>query len=216
MMEFDKNSENSENENGFMDEFLISDLIKIIYKSYKNYLIHQLAYLDVTPGQIPFILELMHNSLYQSDLTSKLLLSRAVTTKTLKKLDEKDIIERRVAEDNKRKNEVFLTNKGRKIASKIEEIEENWDTIILENLNEEFPDINQKELRKILESLAKISLNSIIGEREKYNDFGDFDTFHKMHHSRSHPFKGHFFRGNMSIRDFFGRKDEFRRKRFKK
>nr|WP_302578054.1 MarR family winged helix-turn-helix transcriptional regulator [Methanobrevibacter arboriphilus] len=199
-----------------MDEFLISDLVKIIHKSYKHYLMHQLAYLDVTPGQIPFILELIHEPLYQSDLTSKLLLSRAVTAKTLKKLDEKDIIERRVAKDNKRKNEVFLTNKGKDIASKIEEIEENWDNILLKNFIKEFPDLDEEGLKKVLKSLAKASLNSIIEERENFDDFRDFDTFNKMYHSRGHPFKGHHFRGNMSRKDFFRKRGEFRGKKFKK
>ncbi|RBQ22997.1 Transcriptional regulator SlyA [Candidatus Methanobinarius endosymbioticus] len=98
----------------------------MIYKSYKHYLIHQLAELDVTPGQVPFILASMDSkSTYQTDLTEKLVLSRVVTVKTLRKVDEKDIIERNIAGDNRRKNEVHLTTKREDIASKIKKIIKN-------------------------------------------------------------------------------------------
>lgn len=205
-----------------MDDFLISDLIKIIHKSYKHYLVHKLASLDITPGQIPFILELLHSkSLYQSDLTSKLLLSRAVTAKTLKKLDEKKIIKRKVAEDNKRKNEVYLTDKGKEIASEVEKIEKNWDKVLLKNFSKDFPNEDKKELKKILESLAKSSFNSVMEEREKsdlhgWGDYDDMQNFYKMHHSMAHPFKGHYFRGKRSRMNFLRKKRELDAKRFKK
>lgn len=197
-----------ENNEEALDEFLISDLIAIIYKSYKNYLIHQLTELEVTPGQIPFILELMHSkSTYQSDLTEKLFLSRAVTAKTLKKLDEKHIIERRIAGDNRRKNKVWLTEKGEKIASKIDKIEKNWDKELLKNLDE-----NAVQIKKILEALAKNSLDSIMDKINELNNCGDIKKFHKAFPFEGHPFKGQFFRDSHPQMDFFRNRENLRKK----
>jgi MarR family transcriptional regulator, temperature-dependent positive regulator of motility len=199
---------NKKNNNDLKDEFLISDLISIIYKSYKHYLIHQLTELNVTPGQIPFIMELMHSkSLYQSDLTEKLLLSRAVTAKTLKKLDEKDIIKREIAEDNRRKNKVHLTEKGRDIASKVDNIEKEWNKIVVNKFSEKFSDFDENELKEMLSSLAKSSTETIMDKR---ND----DDFYNNPCFGSHPFKGHprrnHFEKSFFSREFSKRRDELR------
>lgn len=203
-----------EKKNNSRDEFLISDLISIIYKSYKHYLIHQLSKLNVTPGQIPFIMELMHSkSLYQSDLTEKLLLSRAVTAKTLKKLDEKEIIEREIAEDNRRKNKVHLTEKGKEIAIKVDKIEKEWNSIVVNNFSNEFADFNEDELKEVLTSLAKSSTEAIVEKRKDSEN--DFDMFFNTPGFGGHPFKGHHranhFEKSFFTSEFFKKRDHSKR-----
>lgn len=198
-----------------MDEFLISDLITIIYKSYNNHLIRQIADLNITPAQIPFILELMYSKqASQDDLANKLFLSRGTTAKTLRKLDDEDMIERKVDMDNRRKYQVHLTEKGKEVATKVDEIDKDWEKMLFNHLKEFINDQDMEKIRPLLESLAKSSVESMMEEREKLRQKAEENCFDGCEEISpfgkalfgDFPFKGHFFRGIDPRMNFFGRK----------
>lgn len=189
----------------FPEEFLISDLVTIIYKSYKRYLMYKIADLNITFGQIPFVLELMHSKIVsQDELAKKLFLTRGATAKTLRKLDDEEIVERKTATNNRRKYDVYLTEKGKKTALEIEKIDKYWEDMVISQI-EELKEFGDKEkIFKLLKCLAKSSFEIFSEESEKIKDSNNLDDncgmlpFGEIHFSGDHiknivP-QGNFFR----------------------
>jgi len=198
-----------------LEEFFMSDLVNIIYKSYKSYLMYKIADLNITPGQIPFILELMRlKKASQDDLSDNLFLTRGATAKTLRKLDDKEIIERKKALRNRRKNDVFLTDKGKEAALEIEKIDKSWEENILSHLEDsEFSENlksfeDKKEIIKLLRCLAKSSIAVFSEEMEKIRNSDDSEDF-EMPPFAEFPFRGHHFRGPIPHGNFFKRPGHF-------
>ena len=205
----DDNGNTNENSS---EEFLMSDLVTIMYKSYKNYLIYRLTDLNITFAQIPFILELMHiKKASQDDLAKKLFLTRGTTAKTLRKLDDEKIIERKTAANNRRKYEVYLTEKGKETALKIEEIDKSWEDMILSNLHqlEDFKDEDREKVTKFLKALAKGSMEIFAQERQNLGDFDYSDSSNDKYELppfSEFSFRSHYFRGPGLRGDFFRKK----------
>jgi len=199
----------------FPDGILMSDLVTMIYQSYKNYLIYRIADTNITPGQIPFILELMHSKIAsQDDLANKLLLTRGAAAKTLRKLDDDEIVERKRRIDNRRKYDVYLTDKGKKTASKIEKVDKTWENLILSHL-EDLEDLrefkNKETIVKLLKILAKASTKVFAEEIKKHWDLDNPDYDFEMLPFgeipfRSHNFRRHHFKGQIFHENFFKRK----------
>lgn len=197
------------------EEFLICDLVNVIYKSYRNYLIYKLADLNITPAQIPFILELLRTKkASQDELAKKLFLTRGTAAKTLKKLDDEKIIERKIAINNRRKYDVYLTEKGKETASKIEKIDKSWENMVFSYLCqlENFNDNEKENVINLLKNLAKSSMEVFAHEREKTGDLSDFDDSNNSH--RIHPFseflfRSHHFEAIGAHRDLFRKKGYF-------
>lgn len=199
------------------EEFLICDLITIISKSYKNYLMYKLTDLNITPGQIPFILELMRSKkASQDDLAKKLFLTRGTAAKTLRKLDDEKIIERKTAANNRRKYDVYLTDKGKETALEIEKIDKSWDKMVLAHLKE-FEDFKGKEeIITLLKNLAKSSMMIFAQEKGEFKDFNGSDGNFGMHPFSELCFRGHHFKGPGSRGDFFRTKRHFKKDSRKK
>ncbi|MDR1820639.1 MAG: MarR family transcriptional regulator [Methanobrevibacter sp.] len=199
----------------FPDGILMSDLVTMIYQSYKNYLIYKIADTNITPGQIPFILELMHSKIAsQDDLANKLLLTRGAAAKTLRKLDDDEIVERKRRIDNRRKYDVYLTDKGKEAASKIEKVDKTWENLILSNL-EDLEDLsefkNKETIVKLLKILAKASTEVFAEEIKKHWDLDNPDYDFEMLPFgeipfRRHNFRRHHFKGQIFHENFFKRK----------
>lgn len=202
------NEEDNLDENS-LEEFFMSDLVTIIYKSYTSYLMYKIADLNITHGQIPVILELMRlKNASQDDLSNKLFLTRGAIAKTLRKLDDKEFVERKKALRNRRKHDVFLTDKGKETALEIEKIDKSWEERILSHLEDsEFSENlknfeDKEEVIKLLRSLAKSSIEVFSEEIEKIKNFDDSEDF-EMPPFAEFPFRGHYFRGPMPSRNFF-------------
>ncbi|MDR2545063.1 MAG: MarR family transcriptional regulator [Methanobrevibacter sp.] len=199
----------------FPDGILMSDLVTMIYQSYKNYLIFKISDTNITPGQIPFILELMHSKIAsQDEIANKLLLTRGAAAKTLRKLDDEEIVERKRRIDNRRKYDVYLTDKGKEAASKIEKVDKTWENLILSHLEDlealnEFK--NKETIMKLLKILAKASTEVFAEEIKKHWDLDnpgyDFEMlpFGEIPFRR-HNFRRHHFKGQIFHENFFKRK----------
>jgi DNA-binding MarR family transcriptional regulator len=148
-MDFEKEFQKHKKHN--LDDFVMIELISFIYNGYESYLFHQIQDLGITHGQVKFIALLKRTEkASQEELAHHLFLSRGTTAKTLRKLDDENIIQRTVIPNNRRKYEVVLTDKGKKIAKKIEKIGEDWEKSVYKN----FRGGNKEIIRDILKELV--------------------------------------------------------------
>lgn len=115
--------------------------------------------LELTPGQ-PKILEyLAHfDGSIQKDIAKGCQIEKATLTGILDRMEERDLLERRCMDGNRREVHVFLTEKGRKKSEAIQEI-------FLELEEQVFADVTKEEKASYLDVLSKLHRN--LREMEK-------------------------------------------------
>jgi DNA-binding MarR family transcriptional regulator len=103
-------------------------------------------------------------SLYKSEgisqekLSKMLNVDKATVTRTVKKLLENGLIERRQDESDKRAYLLFVTDKGKALKPKIETAFEAWDSIVLDGFTDE-------EIKQLMSYMERISSN-VLGHHE--------------------------------------------------
>ena len=109
--------------------------------------------LELTPGQ-PKVLEyLAHfDGSIQKEIAQGCQIEKATLTGILDRMEEKDLLERRCMDGNRREIHVFLTKKGQKKSEAIQEI--------FSELEEQvFAEVTEEEKANYLEVLSKIHHN---------------------------------------------------------
>ncbi|MBR4447953.1 MarR family winged helix-turn-helix transcriptional regulator [Methanobrevibacter sp.] len=93
----------------------IAKLITIIARGQTTYLNHELKDLDINSTQLHLLFEISNrNDLNQEMISSGCSIDKGAVARSVKKLEEKGLVSRKVDEDNRRQNKISLTQKGRK------------------------------------------------------------------------------------------------------
>lgn len=142
----------------------IAKLFSLIAKSQSIYLNHNLKDLDINVTQLHLLFEISHHSnLNQEKLASRCTINKGAVARSIKKLEEKELIVRQIDEENRRQNKVSLTPKGKNTIKKGVEILNQWE-------DEVFDDslIDENELKSVLKQIA---LNSMeLNQKENENE----------------------------------------------
>lgn len=146
------------------DEWLnnkhIGPLISIIKRSQTIYLNHNLQDYNLGNGQA-FILRKLYscsqnNKINQDFFVKHFQIDKASIARSIKKLEERKYIERKIDPDNRRQYLISLTDEGKNIAEEIKRYEEEWENYIYEK----YP--NEREvLLNNLKEMAILSLELI-------------------------------------------------------
>ena len=114
--------------------------MEYILLSYNNYLKDKLEDIEITYGELTYIYNIkFFPSISQRELAEILFVSEANVAKMVKKLVNKEIVEKRKDENNKSRNILRLTEKGEELFVKVNLITCGWEREITKNLsNEEF------------------------------------------------------------------------------
>lgn len=134
----------------------LTALISIIYRSHRVYLNREIENLKIHAGQIPILIELLKiENISQDELADRLCIDKGSIARSLRKMEDLDIIKREISEENRRKYNISLKNKGKRMALKIKEIDKQWE----QEIYEELTSINEEEFKENLKNLAIKSLN---------------------------------------------------------
>lgn len=129
----------------------IGKLINIISKSQTLYLNHKLEDFDINSTQLHLLFEISNqNNINQDKIASRCYINKGAVARSIKKLEEKHLIQREIDTENRRQNKVSLTPKGEKILKESIEILNEWE-------NEVFCDndlIKKEELQIVLKNIA--------------------------------------------------------------
>ena len=128
--------------------------MEYILLSYNNYLKDKLEDIEITYGELTYIYNIkFFPSISQRELAEILFVSEANVAKMVKKLVNKEIVEKRKDETNKSRNILRLTEKGEELFVKINLITCGWEREITKNLsNEEFFNFKEQLYDMIKES----------------------------------------------------------------
>lgn len=129
-------------------------LVSIIYREHAKFLNEKVKEDDLSFGLFPLLIKIYRNEgIIQEQLAQSFHLNESTITRNLKKLEDKGFILRI---QDKRTKKIEITEKGKKIAQKVMDYDEEWDRKIKDIIgDEEF--VNYKNtLRTICEELIWI------------------------------------------------------------
>lgn len=138
--------------------------LSIIHRTRLIHLNNEMKDLELTAGQVPFLMHLSHKEgITQDDLAVHLHIDKGTVARALKKLEDNGFIYREINPQNRRKYLLFLTEKGRQIVPKIHQIDKEWEKSVCSDLS----DAEYIKLLNTLQTLAMKSLEKVHKNGEK-------------------------------------------------
>ena len=142
----------------------ISKLIIMIARGQTTYLNHKLNDWGINSTQLHLLFEISHHDdLNQEKISSRCNINKGAAARSIKKLEDMELVIREIDSDNRRQNKVYLTPKGKEVLTK--------STIVLNKWEDEIFDdelISKEEFQLILKQIA-INIMEI-NEREDKDD----------------------------------------------
>ena len=128
------------NINDFDDNSPLGGILFILHKNQHKYLNDALAKYDLNIIQALFILRInKYEGLSQKDLAETFYLTKGSVAKSLKVLEEKNLIKREKLDGDKRKYSLKLTEEGEKLIPIIQKVNRDWEEKMrLYELNNDF------------------------------------------------------------------------------
>ena len=128
------------NINDFDDNSPLGGILFILHKNQHKYLNDALSKYDLNIIQALFILRInKYEGLSQKDLAETFYLTKGSVAKSLKALEEKNLVKREKLDGDKRKYSLKLTGEGEKMIPIIQKVNKDWEEKMrLYELNNDF------------------------------------------------------------------------------
>lgn len=133
----------------------LKGLLSIIVRNHFIFMNRELKHLNLTEGQVPYLVALSKNEqLTQDDLANMFYIDKGTIARTIQKLEEKELVQRLHDPVNRRRYRLSLTEKGEEIVPEILHAEKKWENIL-------FKDFSDKESSLLVENVATLAKNSL-------------------------------------------------------
>jgi len=131
----------------------IGKLIAFISKGYEIYLNHHLTDLNINVNQLHFLFEISHQrEINQEKIASRCNINKGSVARSIRKLEEKGLVERKIDDSNRRQNILSLTSDGEAVLEKSMKIIDKWE-------DEAYKDIKiEKDVLK--NALKQLTINT--------------------------------------------------------
>ena len=114
--------------NYFDDDSPLGGILFILHKNQHKYLNDALSKYDLKLIQALFILRInKYDGLSQKDLVETFYLTKGSVAKSLKDLEEKNLVKREKLDGDKRKYSLKLTEEGEKLIPVIQKVNKDWE-----------------------------------------------------------------------------------------
>ena len=134
----------------------IGTYISNFYRLGTSFLSREYKDYGIGSGQYQFLFLLYEQDGVSHDLlTEKMAVDKATTTRAIMKLEEEGYVKRIVDKNDKRKYQIFLTDKAKEKKEEILEIGSRWEKRLISCLEQEEFEILQNILCKIAEQQHK-------------------------------------------------------------
>jgi DNA-binding MarR family transcriptional regulator len=130
-------------------------IISIIIRNHFVFMNRELKHLELTEGQVPCIMAISNRpGITQDDLARMFHIDKGAIARTIRKLEEKRLINKVQDSMNRRRYLLSLTEKGEGIIPEILLAERKWENIIFKNFSDE-------ERSWLVEGVKKMAKNSL-------------------------------------------------------
>lgn len=139
--------------------------VSLLYRYGQIYVTKQLAPYNIGKGQFLFLLALYHkDDLPQEELAQYLDIDKGTTARAIEKLEQAGYIIRKTSENDRRLNQVFLTQKAIEFQPKLYSILHDWTDVLCEGFSEE----EVEKTFTLLKRMADNASNYVKDERKKH------------------------------------------------
>lgn len=140
-----------------MNPFDIGKNIRQISRNIRYFLSQVLKDYDLNEGQFEyFIIINKNNGINQKELSEMMFVSKASVTKAIKKLLSTGLIERVKNEHDLRNYDLFITEKGKKLAKHFHSYEAIISEVMFEGISEEEVDLLYSIITRIKENSKRL------------------------------------------------------------
>ena len=110
------------------DDIKFITFISIIHRQYMIYLNNYLKKEGITASHAPILSYLLYKDIsYQEEIGNHFKIDKGSIARSIQKLQEKQFINKEIDENNRRKYQLSLTEKGRAVALKIMDLNNEWE-----------------------------------------------------------------------------------------
>ena len=135
----------------FDEDIPTSPLVSLLHRKQTTFINNKLKDVNLSSGLYPLLIKsYKYEGISQEELACELHVNESTITRNLKKLEDKGLIEKT---PEKRKKIISVTDKGKKIAQKIINYDEEWDAKIRNSISDEEYINFKNTLVKICEDL---------------------------------------------------------------
>jgi len=135
----------------------IGKLISMIARGHTIYLNHHLDEMGINASQLHFLFEISHQkNINQEKIASRCNINKGAVARSIKKLEEKELVKREIDDENRRQNKISLTPKGEKALKESINLLRLWEEEVFDDTIIE-KELLQKALKEI--AIKTIELN---------------------------------------------------------
>lgn len=135
----------------------------ILNRQFQTYINGAFKEIGLGYSECIFLVNLYDNEgVNQEELSSILLIDKAITAKTIKSLEAKGFLTRVLCEKDRRAKNLYLTDKGKKYKEQIIYLLEKWIDYISDGIDKDTRDFVFKELQFMAEKASSADFNQLI------------------------------------------------------
>lgn len=139
-------------------------MVSMIYRTRLMFINEKIKNMDITAGQIPFLMELSHEEgISQDDLASHFHIDKGTVARALRKLEDNDYLYRKTDPNNRRRYIIYLTEKGKATVPQIIKINKEWESSIRSKISK----TEYNHLFNALKTMALSCINTVNTEKDK-------------------------------------------------
>ncbi len=129
----------------------VGKLLYMIGQGYYMYINHHISEFGINTTQLHLLFEISHQlNINQEKIATRCNINKGAAARSIKKLEENGLIKRQIDENNRRQNKISLTDEGKEVLRKSNEILHKWESeVILEKGY-----VEKELLQKILKEIA--------------------------------------------------------------
>ena len=143
----------------------VGKLISMIARGHSIYINHHLEKFDINATQLHLLFEISNDSnINQENIATRCNINKGAVARSIKKLEDKELVIREIDENNRRQNKVSLTQKGQETLSASIEILKKWEDEVI--LDEGY--VEKDLLKKILMEIAVKTME--LNQKENGNE----------------------------------------------
>lgn len=145
----------------------IGKLITIISKGQTFYLNHKLCEFGINSTQFSLLFEISHqNNINQEKIAGRCNINKGAVARSIKKLEEKELVMREIDTENRRQNKVSITKKGENILNNCIKQFYDWEDEIFDDETIKREEL-QEALRRIMIKIIEINEREVLNECKK-------------------------------------------------
>ena len=132
--------------------------ISVLMRQLNLFFSHELSEVEVTASELMYLAQLYaQDGLIQDEMSNKISVDRAATTRTLQAMEKKGLVRREQDENNHRAKRVYLTEKARELEPRIRELQTRWVDFITQDRTQEESDTFARQLRMLAQRAREIN-----------------------------------------------------------